>query len=453
MTSSAKAHAGHNSMRLGPINYRDPAELTPYPGNPRKHPQKQIVKLKASIEEFGFVAPVMITPKNEIIAGEACVEAARSLGLAQIPTITIEHLSPTKVRALRLAFNRLAELSDWNTELLAIEIEEILLEPDIHIEAMGWETGEIDALLSISDADPASKIDPADEIIDPPTMPISRTGDVWVLGQHRLLCGSSLESASWDVLMSGKVARMAFTDAPYNVPISGHVSGLGKVKHAEFAMASGEMTKAEFTAFIKTFLEQMTAHLSDGAITFSCIDWRHIFEMLDAGNQVGLQLLNLCVWNKRSGGMGSLFRSKYELVLVFKKGKAPHTNNVELGKHGRYRTNVWDYAGVNTFGAGRMDDLKDHPTVKPIALVADAIRDVSHHGDIVLDAFMGSGTTILAAERAGRIAYGIEIEPGYVDVAIRRWEKMTGKQAVLESTGQTFAQVAAERTTPVAEAA
>lgn len=452
MTRFTKARPSYNRLLLGSIEHRDPSELKPYQGNPRKHPKKQIVKLKASIEEFGFYNPVLVTPAGEIIAGEARVEAAKELGHTEIPTIVIDHLTPAKVRALRLADNRLAELSIWDRDLLMVEFEALLHEPDIQIEVLGWDTGEIDALMSCDTAAP-EHTDPADEQIDPPASPVARTGDLWLLGMHRLLCGSSLDTTAWQSLMNGVTAVMAFTDPPYNVPVRGHVSGLGKIKHAEFAMASGEMSKAQFIAFLTSFLESMTIHLVNGAISYVCTDWRHLPELLAAGDQVGLQLLNLCVWNKTNGGMGSLYRSKHELVLVFKKGRAPHINNVELGKHGRYRTNVWDHAGVNTFGSGRMDDLKDHPTVKPVALVADAIRDVSRHGDVVLDAFMGSGTTILAAERAGRIAYGIEIDPGYVDVAIRRWEKMTGKQAVLESTGQTFAEVAAERSNLIADAA
>jgi DNA modification methylase len=245
--------------------------------------------------------------------------------------------------------------------------------------------------------------------------------------------------------MGGAQAAMAFTDPPYNVPVTGHVCGLGKTSHAEFAMASGEMSKAEFTAFLTSFIAEMAAHVWNGGLIYLCMDWRHVGELIAAIDANGLSLINMCVWNKTNGGMGSLYRSKHELVLIAKKGSAPHTNNVELGKHGRYRTNVWDYAGVNTFSKTRMADLSSHPTVKPVALVADAIRDVSRPHEIVLDAFMGSGTTILAAERTKRRCFGIEIAPGYVDVAIRRWEAMTGSEAALEATGQTFAEVARER--------
>jgi len=404
--------------------------------------------IAASIREFGFVMPVLITADDELITGEARVNAPKQVGLTGIPTIGIHHLSPAQIKAFRLADNRLAEGAEWDQESLAAEIEEILASSEIEVESLGWSTSELDVILSDAGGDTAAQADPADEDLPPPPRPVSCAGDLWMLGKHRLLCGSSLEREVWDVLMDGKVAVMAFTDPPYNVPVAGHVSGLGKVQHAEFAMSSGEMTKAGFTDFLAEFLGATMGRVCDGAILYVCMDWRRLPELLAAGDKVQLQLINLCVWNKTNGGMGSLYRSKHELVLVFKKGRAPHINNVELGKHGRYRTNVWDYAGVNTFGAGRMADLEAHPTVKPIALVADAIRDVSRHGDIVLDAFMGSGTTILAAERAGRVAYGIEIDPGYVDVAIRRWEKMTGKFAVLRSTGQTFAEVSSDRVDP-----
>lgn len=448
MIKSSAAAPGSNIRafdRLGPIEYRDPNHLTLYARNPRKHSQRQLTKIAASIAEFGFVVPVLVTSEGEVITGEARVAAAKQAGLASVPTIGIHHLSEAQIKAFRLADNRLAELGEWDPENLAAEIEEILAASEMHIDIIGWNTAELDVILADAGNTTASQSDPADEVVPAPIQPVSRTGDIWLLGKHRLICGSSLEGDAWRALMDGKMAAMAFTDPPYNVPVAGHVSGLGKVQHAEFAMASGEMSKAGFTDFLASFLAEMTGHLSDGAVGHVCMDWRHLPELLTAGEKTQLQLINLCVWNKTNGGMGSLYRSKHELILVFKKGRAPHINNVELGKHGRYRTNVWDYAGVNTFGAGRMADLEAHPTVKPIALVADAIRDVSRHDDIVLDAFMGSGTTILAAERAGRVAYGIEIDPGYVDVALQRWEKMTGKSTVLQSTGQTFAEVAADR--------
>ena len=432
-------------QRLGPIEYRPVESLKAYANNPRKHPEKQLVKLSASIREFGFALPVLVDEDNTIIAGEARVVAAKRIGMKEVPAIVALHWSPAQVRAYRLADNRLAEHATWDKEALAIELAAIIEFDETPIELLGWDTGEIDLLLD-EVADAADEKDPADEQVEVPAEPVTRAGDLWLLGKHRLLCGSSLEESCWQLLLGDEVAAMAFTDPPYNVKVSGHVCGLGKVSHAEFAMASGEMSKLEFTAFLTDFIAKMTAHLKDGAVVDLCMDWRHLGEMLEAIEANGLSLLNLCAWNKSNGGMGSLYRSKHELVFIAKKGNAPHTNNVELGKHGRYRTNVWDYAGVNTFGKSRMADLADHPTVKPVALVEDAIRDVTKPGEIVLDAFMGSGTTILAAERTKRRGYGIEIAPGYVDVAIRRWQAMTGEGAILESSGQTFADVATERT-------
>lgn len=435
--------------RLGPIEYRPIASLGRYENNPRKHPEKQLVKLASSIREFGFAAPVLVDENNTIIAGEARVEAAKRVGLKELPVIVAHHWSASQVKAYRLADNRLAELAHWDKQALSIELASIIEFDETPVEILGWETAEIDILLEEIEEETASdaKNDPADEVIGPLQQTVSQAGDLWLLGRHRLLCGSSLESESWARLLGDETAAMVFTDPPYNVKVSGHICGLGKVKHEEFAMASGEMSRAEFTEFLGKFLEQMLPHLADGAILDLCMDWRHLSELLAAVEANQLSLLNLCVWNKNNGGMGSLYRSKHELVLVLvtKKGKAPHTNNVELGKHGRYRTNVWDYAGVNSFGRSRMEDLADHPTVKPVALVADAIRDVTSPNDIVLDAFMGSGTTVLAAERTKRRAYGIEIAPSYVDVAVRRWEKLTGEKAVLESTGQSFEEVTRDR--------
>ena len=433
-------------QRLGPIEYRPVSSLNRYENNPRKHPEKQLVKLVGSIREFGFAAPVLVDEAGTIIAGEARVEAAKRVGLSEVPVLVAHHWSKAQVKAYRLADNRLAELGVWDKEVLATELSSIIEFDESPIEILGWDTGEIDVLLEETGAPESEEShDPADEQLPPPGEPVAQNGDLWLLGEHRLLCGSSLDAGCWERLLGGRTAAMTFTDPPYNVKVSGHVCGLGKVKHEEFAMASGEMTEAEFTQFLSSFIGAMLPHLKDGAVLDLCMDWRHQNELLAAISGNDLSLLNLCVWNKSNGGMGSLYRSRHELVFVAKKGKAPHTNNVELGKHGRYRCNVWDYPGINSFGKNRTEDMNDHPTVKPTALVADAVRDVTHPGEIVLDAFMGSGTTILACERTKRRGFGIEIAPAYIDVAIRRWEKLTGEEAVLEATGQTFAAVAEER--------
>lgn len=444
----SRSHTRANQLspldqKLGAIEHVPIDRLRAYSNNPRKHPEKQIVKLVASVREFGIALPILVDSNWIIIAGAAVVEAARRLGMTEIPVIIADQWSPEQVRAYRLVDNRLGELSSWDDEALKIEFTAFLADDDFEIDVLGWVTAEIDVLLTTNKD--GLENDPADLIPILPGPAITRTGDLWLLEKHRLLCGSSLDRCAWDRLMGGLQAAMGFTDAPYNVPISGHVSGLGKKKHAEFQMASGEMNKAEFTTFLTEAVARMSECLCDGAILDFCMDWRGLAQSFTALNASGLALINMCVWNKSNGGMGSLYRSKHELVLIAKKGKAPHTNNVELGKHGRYRTNVWDYAGANSFGSNRDADLSDHPTVKPVALVADAIRDVTKFGDIVIDAFMGSGTTILAAERTKRIAFGIDIEPGYVDVAIRRWQTLTGRQAVHAETGEMFVEVSERR--------
>ena len=286
---------------------------------------------------------------------------------------------------------------------------------------------------------------------EPEAHAVSRLGDLWILGNHKLLCGDALLPASYEQLLGNEQAQLVFTDPPYNVPIQGHVSGLGKVRHREFAMASGEMTEAEFTAFLGTLFANMVAVSADGTIHFVCIDWRHIYEVLSAGREVYAELKNLCVWNKDNGGMGTFYRSKHELVFVFKSGSGPHINNFGLGEGGRYRTNVWDYAGANTFRRGRDEDLALHPTVKPVTLVMDAIKDCSRRAGIVLDPFGGSGTTLIAAERCGRRGYLMELDPLYVDVIVRRWQGLTGKAAVHAETQQTFDQTAATRVAPSAQ--
>jgi len=434
--------------KLGPIEYRSIDAIKSYGRELRKHPDTLIVKLMAAIREFGFSLPLLVDEAGTLIVGEARLKAAKRLGMTEIPVITASHWSPAQVRAYRLADNKLGELSSWNRDELTIELSELLEFEEVQIEMLGWEAAEIDLMFEHNDVDGKASEDPADSQIEAPDAPTSQLGDLWLLDKHRLACANALEPEAWKILMEGRTGVMAFVDPPYNVPVSGHVCGLGKVQHAEFAMASGEMSRDQFTAFNIEWQAVMLSHLRDGALAFICMDWRHIGELTTAIDANGLSLINLCVWNKSNGGMGSLYRSKHELVFVAKKGNAPHINNVELGKHGRYRTNVWDYAGVNTFSATRMNDLADHPTIKPVALVADAIRDASKPGDIVLDAFLGSGTTMLAAERTRRVTCGIEIEPGYVDVAIERWERMTGGEAVLSATGQTYAEVAAERAQP-----
>ena len=422
------------------IEKRLVSDLRPDPRNARTHDKKQIGQIADSIRRFGFNNPILVDGDGVVIAGHGRLAAAKLLGHETVPTLCLDHLSEAERRAYRIADNRLAELSSWDKGLLAIELGEIL-DLDIEVGLTGFDLGEVDLII-----DAASGSAPADVVPAAVAGPsVSRLGDLWILGGHRLVCGSALEASSYAALMAGERAAMVFTDPPYNVPISGHVSGLGRAQHREFAMASGEMSQDAFTTFLRSTFGLMADNAEDGAIHFICMDWRHMSEVLAAAKGILPELKNLCVWNKDNGGMGSLYRSKHELVFVYKSGSAPHINNVQLGKHGRNRSNVWDFPGQNTFHAGRPADLAAHPTVKPTNLVAEAIRDVSRRGDLVLDPFGGSGTTILAAEKAARRARLIELDPAYVDVAVRRWEKHTGLQAVLEGTGSTFAATAAER--------
>ncbi|MBA3041281.1 MAG: ParB N-terminal domain-containing protein [Alphaproteobacteria bacterium] len=419
--------------------------LIPYASNARTHSKKQIGQIAESIKRFGFCNPVLISKDNTIIAGHGRVQAAKQLGMTEVPVRMLSHLSRDEVRAYILADNKLAENAGWDRDILAIEMQG-LIDLDFDIELLGFSTTEIDFTID-GEQRSSSAADEALDAVEPISLgpAVSRLGDLWQLGPHRLLCGDARSHADVARLCEGGTAALLFTDPPYNVPIAGHVSGLGRMKHREFAVASGEMDETAFTGFLRDSLGAAANHLTDGAIAFVCMDWRHIGELLAAGRAVFEELKNLCVWNKTNGGMGSFYRSKHELVFVFKKGGAPHINNFGLGDTGRYRTNVWDYPGISSLGAARDEELAMHPTVKPVALIADAIRDCSRRGDIVLDVFGGSGSTLIAAEQCGRVARLIELDPLYCDTIIRRFERVTGEPARLEASGSKFSQVNAER--------
>lgn len=421
-------HLGHDLN----IHYINCDALKPYKNNARTHSKHQIKQIANSIREFGFTNPILIDGDKNIIAGHGRIEAAKSIGLDKVPVIHLDYLTETQKRAYIIADNKLAENAGWDMQILQNEMIYLSeTDPEFDLGVIGFEIAEIDLLLQ-SEATP----EPEPDIPEPPEIPVSQPGDLWHLGKHRLLCADATKAESYDILMDGKKARLVFTDPPYNVPIDGHVCGNGKVKHDEFKMASGEMSEAEFTAFLQSVFQNLTEHTVNGSLHYICMDWRHMKELLNAGT-VYDEFKNLCVWNKTNGGMGSLYRSKHELVFVYKNGTRPHINTVELGKHGRYRTNVWDYAGVNTFQ--NTDDLKLHPTVKPVAMIEEAILDCSKRNDIVLDVFGGSGSTLLAAERCHRKAYLMELDPKYVDVIIRRYQEATGKEAVHQD-GQSFKQ-------------
>ncbi len=408
------------------IKYYPLSDLVPDPRNARTHPKRQIEQIKASIAEFGFTNPILADPEGNIIAGHGRLQAARGMGLTEVPVITLTGLTDPQKRALRLADNKVALNAGWDLEVLQVELRELAaIEVDIDLTLTGFSTGEIDVILS-------SSSDPDDEVVPPvPTSPRTKPGDIWVLGEHRVGCGDSRDAAFLErVIGSGARVDAAFLDPPYNVRIGGHAVAVGS--HREFAMASGEMSEAEFRSFLTDTLGAAVRVSRDGAVHFVCMDWRHMDSVSTVGASLYGERLNLCVWNKSNAGMGSLYRSKHELVFVYRVGKTPHLNMVELGKHGRNRTNVWDYASVNSMRGSRREDLALHPTVKPTAMVADAIQDVTRRGDLVLDLFLGSGTTLLAAERTGRRFRGLDIDPAYVDVAIERWVAKTGVEPRLE---------------------
>ena len=420
--------------------------LIPDPKNARLHPDRHVRQLAKSIQAFGFNCPILIDVGNNVIAGHGRLLAAQSLGWSEVPTIRLEHLSPDQVRAYRIADNRLTDCSTWDDQLLAEQLQLLAeAELDFDLEAIGFDLPEIDLRIQSLGTVEEDAEDTAPAELELPV--VSRLGDAWQLGPHRIVCGNALEAETYAALLSGELASMVFTDPPYNVPIAGHVSGKGAIQHAEFPMASGEMSREGFTAFLGQALAAMQSASAPGALLYVCMDWRHMAELTAAGDAQGLALKNLCVWDKGSGGMGSLYRSQHELVFVFKAGKAAHTNNVQLGRFGRNRTNVWRYPGINSFArsTGEGNLLALHPTVKPVALIADALLDASERGDRVLDPFLGSGSTLVAAEQTGRIGLGIELDPRYVDVAVRRWQRLTGQAAVLIATGGTFESVAAER--------
>ena len=427
------------------IEHRAPGSLRPYERNARKHSKKQVRQIADSIERFGFTNPVLISDDHEIVAGHGRVEAAKLLGLEKVPTVRLSHLSEAERRAYILADNKLALNAGWDPDMLAIEFQ-ALIDLDFDVSLIGFSTAEIDLTLDAArDRDPQGVTAEEDEIPPMAATAVTRPGDRWRLGRHRLLCADSTQASSFAALMQGDRAAMVFTDPPYNVPIDGHVCGQGRIRHREFAMGAGEMSQSAFTTFLVESLGGMAGVCRDGAIAFVCMDWRHMAELIAAGEQVFSGLKNLCVWNKTNGGMGTFYRSKHELVFVFKVGDRPHTNNFGLGDGGRYRTNVWDYAGISSLSSTRAEDLAMHPTVKPTALVADAIRDCSKRGEMILDGFGGSGTTLISAELTGRNARLVEFDPLYCDTIVRRFERLTGKAALLAESGMMFEELAGQR--------
>lgn len=422
------------------VRYISPSEVKPYQYNPKKHSDKQVHQIASSIKEFSFTNPLIVDEHHELLAGHGRLLAATALHLEKVPVIVLEHLSEAQKRAYRIADNKLTENGEWDVDLLKFELKDLdNMDLDFDLDLTGFDSREIDLLFN-PPVPPDEKLNNI-PFIDEKEI-VSQLGDVWQLGSHRILCGNALKEDSFKTLMGDLRADMIFTDPPYNVKINGHVCGGGATKHKEFAMASGEMTQDEFTKFLSQNFSLLKSYSKDGSLHFICMDWRHIEEITQAGH-IYEEFKNMCVWNKTNAGMGSLYRSKHELVFIFKHGTAPHINNIELGSNGRYRTNVWDYAGLNS--SRNRNLLKLHPTVKPVELIIDAVLDVTHRGHLVLDSFLGSGSTLIACEKAKRVCYGMELSPLYIDTTIRRWEMLTKKDAVLVSTGQTYKSLLEEK--------
>jgi DNA modification methylase len=418
------------------------ASIRPYPNSPRVHSKAQRKKAKKLIQHHGVATPLLVDANHQIIDGHLRWEVAQELGLETLPCVIIPSRNEANNRDLRLAINKLPEDTRWDREKLFIELSS-LVEIKYDLELTGHDQGAIEIIL---DYEPTPRNVVEDAPLPIPDRPaVTKPGDLWLLGPHRLRQGDACNPDDVaDVVGDAKV-RVVFADFPYNCRIGGFVSGLGQPKHREFPQASGEMSAEEFFRFKKRCLEVLINHLIDGAIIYACMDWRNIRSLISAGEALGLDLKNICVWAKTAAGMGTFYRSQHELIAVFKYGTAEHINNFELGQYGRSRTNLWSYRGMTGFSKDRKDLLKVHPTVKPQIMVADAIRDVSKRGDVVFDPFSGSGTTLMAAHETGRVCCTIELDPLYVDAAILRWQAATGIDAVLAATGETFDEIAARQ--------
>lgn len=417
------------------VVYLPISKIQKYSGNAKLHSDKQVSQIVKSIRRFDFINPILIDEKSIIIAGHGRMEAAIGAGLDKVPVIQIKHLTEAEKKAYRIADNKLTELGEWDIGKLQLEFEAIeSLDVELDFEITGFNSGELDVLMdnACPKADPQKNsipFIPDDEIV-------SREGDIWELGKHRIICGNSLVRDTFSNLMKGEKARMVFSDPPYNLSTD-EICGGGTIKHEDFKFAHGEMSSTEFQQFLKSSFMLLKEFSISGSLHYLCINWKKVKEMSYAGADVYDELKNICVWNKTNAGMGSLYRSKHEFIFVYKNGKDKHINNIELGVHGRYRTNVWDYEGINTFGKER-HNLVMHPTVKPVELIKDAILDASNRGDIILDSFLGSGSTLIAAEMCKRVCYGIELEAKYIDTAIRRFETLTKQDAIHITSGKTY---------------
>ena len=442
---------GHNTMRepgWGRLKVMDAqiVELHAFQKHAREHPAHQIRALARSIESFGFNVPVVIDDQHRLLSGHARVAAAERLGWTSVPAIQVSDLSEAERRAFVLADNRLAEQGRWDDALLAENFQILeALEPDFALEDTGFSVPEIDHFLGLAILDGEAGLDDEVHVLNGP--PVCQPGDLWQLSDHRLYCGDALEAAAYGVVMGQDRARIMLSDPPYNVRAR-HIGRIASERHGDFACGAGELDDAGFVDFLGSIFENARQTMIDGALAYIFMDWGHAWHALEAGRTVFDDLKNICVWNKTAGGMGSFYRSQHELVMIFKAGRAAHVNNIRLGRTGRNRSNVWDYPGVNVSAgavedASRSDALALHPTIKPVKLLAEAILDTSRPGDIVLDPFLGAGSTLMAAERTGRICRGIELDPRYADATLRRWRAYTGDEPVHAPTGLSYAERAA----------
>lgn len=423
------------------INCRDTGTLTSNPNNARKHPKSQLRLIATSLQRFGWVTPLIIDPDGMILCGHGRYEAALSLGMKSVPTIMLEHLGKADRRAYVIMDNASAEQAGWSDKMLAIELSG-LLEIGYDLEFTGLSQLRIDTILSMDDAE-----EPVDDDVYLPgeqDQPVTQPGDVWDIGVHRLIVGDARDPAVFDRLLHGERVQMTITDPPYGCAIENNVSGNGRVRHSNFLMGAGETSLPEFAStLIRPVFKNIASVCESGAIAFVFTDWRAAPHMLTAAEGVFEEPKQMIVWAKTNGGQGTFYRSAHELIYAYRVSPGRIINNFKLGAGGRYRTNVWTYPGANVFRAGRMQDLADHPTVKPKKMIADAILDCSKRGGIILDVFAGSGTTLCAAAMTGRVGRGIELDPKYADVALRRIEAETGEVAMLD--GVTLDEVAAQR--------
>lgn len=403
----------------------------------RIHSPRQESMLMASIAEFGFLTPIVLDDDLTVVTGELRVQAARKLGIEQIPALRVSHLSRAQLEAFRIADNKIQEHARWDEPALRDALADALAN-DIDLEALGFTIADADVTL----AEPLAS--DLDDIVTPPATSLLRPGDLFVLGAHRVLCGDAFEPEAYATLMGGTKAGMVFTDPPYNLAARS-IGGKGRVKHREFVAANGEMSGTEFQEYLRSSTAMYSGQVDPGGLVYVCIDWRNVRYLLNAADGLGLEPIDIVIWSKTGAGMGSFYRSQHEMIVVLRVPGAPHRNNIELGRNGRHRSNVWSYAGANVFGPMRDEALAMHPTVKPVALIMDAIKDCTKRGDVILDVFGGSGSTLIAAQKTGRVGFLMEIDPAYVETILNRYRRIFGVEAVHEATGLTLLELLRQR--------